>query len=121
MSDGKKKPKLKLSDLGLAFRRAGKKTSSNAEGFSGISRQFDFIVQKARRTSRSPRWNRTIGVNVIINLDTASADVGPTHNDRRKFSDHAKSYSTAAKSHYHTPKTNQQPMLKLNTKTAPES
>jgi hypothetical protein len=44
-------------------------------------------------------WNRTIGVNVIIGLDTASDDVGLSSPIMigEKFSDHAKSYSNRRK------------------------
>jgi hypothetical protein len=71
------------------------------EGFSGITRRFDFIVQKGREEQVVclRDWNRTIGVNVIINLDTASADVGLANPIMigEKFSDHAKSYSNRRK------------------------
>ena len=44
-------------------------------------------------------WNRTIGVNVIIGLHTASEDVGLSSPIMigEKFSDHAKSYSNRRK------------------------
>jgi hypothetical protein len=44
-------------------------------------------------------WNRTIGVNVIIGLDTSSEDVGLGSPIMigDKFSDHAKSYSNRRK------------------------
>jgi hypothetical protein len=44
-------------------------------------------------------WNRTIGVNVIISLDTSSDDVGLSSPIMigEKFSDHAKSYSNRRK------------------------
>jgi hypothetical protein len=101
----KRKPKLKLSDLAISyFKKEGFKVKGEAvtlEGFSGISRQFDFIVQKGRDEQAVwlRDWNRTIGVNVIINLDTASADVGMTNPIMigEKFSDHAKSYSNRRK------------------------
>jgi hypothetical protein len=71
------------------------------EGFSGISRKFDLIVQKGRVEQGVwiRDWNRTIGVNVIIGLDTASDDVGLSSPIMigEKFSDHAKSYSNRRK------------------------
>jgi hypothetical protein len=41
-------------------------------------RQFDLVVQKghAEQGVWIRDWNRTIGVNIIIGLDTASEDVG---------------------------------------------
>jgi hypothetical protein len=44
-------------------------------------------------------WNRTIGVNLIIGIDTASEDVGLSSPIMigEKFSDHAKSYSNRRK------------------------
>jgi len=71
------------------------------EGFTGISRRFDLIVQKGRVAQGVwiRDWNRTIGVNVIINIDKASEDVGLSSpiiiGD--KFSDHAKSYANRRK------------------------
>ncbi len=74
---------------------------STLEGFSGISRRFDLIVQKGRVEQGVwvRDWNRTIGVNIIIGLDTASADVGLSNPIMigEKFSDHAKSYSNRRK------------------------
>jgi hypothetical protein len=71
------------------------------EGYSGILRRFDLIVQKGRREQGVwiREWNRTIGVNVIIGLDTASEDVGLSNPIMigGKFSDHAKSYSNRRK------------------------
>ena len=71
------------------------------EGYSGIIRHFDLVVQKGRLEQgvRVRDWNRTIGVNVIIGLDTASEDVGMSSPIMigEKFSDHAKSYSNRRK------------------------
>ena len=86
------------------FKKEGYKVvnpESALEGFSGISRKFDLIVQKGRLEQGVwvRDWNRTIGVNVIIGLDTASADVGLSNPIMigEKFSDHAKSYSNRRK------------------------
>jgi hypothetical protein len=104
---GETKPKQnsRLVDIALSyFKKEGYKLKTEApvmEGFSGITRRFDFIVQKGREEQVVclRDWNRTIGVNVIINLDTASADVGLANPIMigEKFSDHAKSYSNRRK------------------------
>jgi len=71
------------------------------EGFSGIQRKFDLIVQKGKLTQGVwiRDWQRTIGVNVIINLDRASEDVGFSNPIMigEKFSDHVKSYANRRK------------------------
>jgi hypothetical protein len=71
------------------------------EGFTGVSRKFDLIVQKGhvQQGVWVRDWNRTIGVNLVINIDKASEDVGLSSpiviGD--KFSDHAKSYANRRK------------------------
>ena len=71
------------------------------EGFSGVQREFDLIVQKGRVEQGVwiRDWDRTIGVNVIINVDKASEDVGLSSPIivGEKFSDHAKSYANRRK------------------------
>ncbi len=86
------------------FKKEGFKIVNKAvtlEGASGVTRQFDLIVQKGRDEQAVwiRDWNRTIGVNVIIGLDTASADVNLANPIMigEKFSDHAKSYSNRRK------------------------
>lgn len=86
------------------FKKEGFRVEENAtslEGFSGTSRTFDLIVQKGRVEQGVwiKDWNRTIGVNVIINIDKASDDVGLASPIivGEKFSDHAKSYSNRRK------------------------
>jgi hypothetical protein len=106
LSNEEEKPK--SSDLVQAavryFKKEGYKVNQNAaplEGFSGVSRGFDLIVQKGRVEQGVwvREWNRTIGVNVIINVDKACEDVGLSSpiivGD--KFSDHAKSYANRRK------------------------
>jgi len=93
--------------LELAFRyfkKEGykiKQEMASLEGFSGILRRFDLIVQKGRVEQGVwiRDWKRTIGVNVIIGLDMASDDVGLSNPIMigEKFSDHAKSYSNRRK------------------------
>ena len=102
---GARRAKLSLMDLSLQyFKKEGYKInheSSVLEGYSGISRKFDLIVQKGHVEQGVwiRDWNRTIGVNVIIGLDTASDDVGLSSPIMigEKFSDHAKSYSNRRK------------------------
>jgi len=99
------KPRSTLMDLAIKyFKKEGYKVNREnvvLEGYSGENRHFDLIVQKGRLEQgvRVRDWNRTIGVNVIIGLDTSSEDVGLGSpiliGD--KFSDHAKSYSNRRK------------------------
>jgi hypothetical protein len=99
------KPKSRLMDLAVQyFKKEGYKLNHEdtvLEGFSGISRKFDLIVQKGRVEQGVwiRDWNRTIGVNVIIGLDKSSEDVGLSGPIMigEKFSDHAKSYSNRRK------------------------
>jgi len=86
------------------FKKEGYKiTQENTalEGLTGISRKFDLIVQKGRTEHGVwiRDWNRTIGVNIVINLDRSSDDVGLSTPliIGEKFSDHAKSYSNRRK------------------------
>lgn len=102
------KAKTKSSNLAeLAtqyFKKEGYKVEQNTttlEGFSGISRKFDLIVQKGRAVQGvwMRDWDRTIGVNIVINLDKASEDVGLSNPILigEKFSDHAKAYANRRK------------------------
>jgi galactitol-specific phosphotransferase system IIB component len=104
----KPKPKPPSSDLVQSviryFKKEGYKVEQEAttlEGFSGISTKFDLIVQKGRvgQGVWLRDWNRTIGVNIIINIDKASEDVklGSPIIVGEKFSDHAKSYANRRK------------------------
>ena len=86
------------------FKKEGYKVEQSPsvlDGFSGISRKFDLIVQKGRVEQGVwiKAWNRTIGVNVVINVDKASEDVGLSTPIviGEKFSDHAKSYANRRK------------------------
>ncbi len=104
---GAEKPKLnpRLVDIASGyFKKEGYKVKSDTvsiEGDSGVLRHFDLIVQKGRdeQVVWIRDWNRTIGVNVIIGLDTAAADVKMPNPIMigEKFSDHAKSYSNRRK------------------------
>jgi galactitol-specific phosphotransferase system IIB component len=86
------------------FKKKGYKVETQEttlEGFSGISRNFDLIVQinRLREGVWIKSWKRTIGVNMIISLDKASEDVGLKNPIivGGKFSDHAKSYANRRK------------------------
>jgi len=106
-SDEKPKPKSQSDLVQFAmryFKKEGYKVEQDTtmlEGFSGISRKFDLIVQKGRVAQGVwiRDWNRTIGVNIIINLDKASEDVGLSNPIMigEKFSDHAKAYANRRK------------------------
>jgi hypothetical protein len=105
MSSEEAKPRSALLDQAvLYFKKEGYKVNNEdvkLEGHSGVSRHFDLIVQKGRLEQGVwvRDWNRTIGVNVIINLDTSSEDVDLSTPIMigEKFSDHAKSYSNRRK------------------------
>jgi hypothetical protein len=102
---GRTRSKPQLVDLAVQFfKKEGYKIRQEdpvLEGYSGISRKFDLVVQKGRQEQGVwiRAWNRTIGVNMIIGLDTASDDVGLSNPIMvgEKFSDHAKSYSNRRK------------------------
>jgi hypothetical protein len=104
-NENKVKPRNSLIDLAVKyFKKEGYKINyenAKLEGHSGILRHFDLIVQKGRYDQGVwiRDWNRTIGVNVIINLDSACEDVGMSSPIMigDKFSDHAKSYSNRRK------------------------
>jgi hypothetical protein len=103
--EGRAKLKQRLLEIAVQyFKKEGYKINhenSVLEGYSGISRKFDLIVQKGHVEQGVwiRDWNRTIGVNVIISLDTSSDDVGLSSPIMigEKFSDHAKSYSNRRK------------------------
>lgn len=105
MTTEESKQRSPLVDLAISyFKKEGFKVNSEnviIEGHSGVSRHFDLIVQKGRLEQGVwvRDWNRTIGVNVIINLDTSSEDVDLSSPIMigEKFSDHAKSYSNRRK------------------------
>jgi hypothetical protein len=86
------------------FKKEGYKIEheeTTLEGFSGILRKFDLIVQKGQIQQGVwvRDWNRTIGVNLVINIDKASEDVGLSSPIiiGEKFSDHARAYANRRK------------------------
>jgi len=89
-----------LSDCVVTyFRQKGYKIERDTvlEGNSGLPHRFDLVVRKGneQRLVLIKPWKRTIGVNMVINLDKAAADVGMSNpimiSD--KFSGHAKAYA----------------------------
>ena len=81
------------------FRQNGYKIEKDAimEGVSGILRKFDLIIQRGKenRCVWIKEWNRTVGVNIVINIDKAAEDVGFPKPIiiSEKFSGHAKAYA----------------------------
>lgn len=63
-----------------------------------IPPKFDLIVSKRKEIHpvRIKQWNRTVGVNIVINMDKASVKSGFTSPIlvSEKFSEHAKAYAT---------------------------
>lgn len=89
-----------LLDLALKyFRQNGFKIEKDAvrEGSSGLPRTFDLLVQRGKEQKLVwiRQWKRTVGVNMVINMDKAAADVrlpSPIM-IAEKFSGHAKAYA----------------------------
>ena len=81
------------------FIRKGYKVEENVslEGYTGVQRSFDLIVRKGQLAQGVwiKDWNRTIGINMVINLDKAAEEVGLPNPIiiGEKFSDHAKAYA----------------------------
>jgi len=81
------------------FRQNGYKIEENTvlEGFSGLPRKFDMVIRKGKeqRSVWIKDWKRTVGVNIVINMDKASEDVGLPKPIMisEKFSGHAKAYA----------------------------
>jgi hypothetical protein len=103
--DEQPQPRSRLMSLAVSyFKKEGFKVNGEnvmMEGHSGVLRRFDLVVQKGRLEQGVwvRDWNRTIGVNVIINLDSSCEDVDLASPIMigEKFSDHAKSYSNRRK------------------------
>ncbi len=92
--------RLSLANLATKyFRQNGYQTEKDAilEGTSGLSRKFDLIIRrgKEKRSVWIKDWNRTVGVNMVINIDNAAEDVGFSKPIiiAEKFSGHAKAYA----------------------------
>ena len=92
--------RLSLANLAAKyFRQNGYQTEKDdiLEGLSGVSRKFDLIIRrgKEKRSVWIRAWNRTVGVNIVINIDKAADDVGFLKPIiiSEKFSGHAKAYA----------------------------
>ena len=92
--------RLSLANLAAKyFRQNGYETEKDAvlEGESGVSRKFDLIIRrgKEKRSVWIRDWNRTVGVNIVINIDKAADDVDFPKPIiiSEKFSGHAKAYA----------------------------
>ena len=89
-----------LSDLAVTyFRQGGYVIEKDVilEGLSGLPRKFDLVVRKGKEQYliKIHDWKRTVGVNMVINIDKASSDVGFPKPIviSEKFSGHAKAYA----------------------------
>jgi hypothetical protein len=89
-----------LVDLAVTyFKQRGYKIETNValEGFSGLSHIFDLVIRKGKEQHlvMIRDWKRTVGVNIIINIDKAAEDVGIPNPIliSEKFSSHAKAYA----------------------------
>jgi hypothetical protein len=99
----------RLAEMAIVYfgKKGFKINNENAivEGYtSGEPRYFDLIVEKKDRNYGAQGvwirdWNRTIGVNVIINLDNAAEDAELANPIMigDKFSSHAKAYANRRK------------------------
>ncbi len=81
------------------FRQNGYQIEKDAilEGVSGLPRKFDLVIRKGRECHSVwiKDWKRTVGVNMVINIDKAAEDVGFPKPIiiSEKFSGHAKAYA----------------------------
>ena len=81
------------------FRQKGYRVERNAvgEGKTGLPYTFDLIIRKGdeQRLIWIREWRRTVGVNMVINMDKTAEDVGMPNPIMisPKFSGHAKSYA----------------------------
>ncbi len=81
------------------FRQNGYRIEKDSvlEGFSGLPHRFDLVISKGKeqRSVWIRDWKRTVGVNMVINMDKASEDVGfpKPIMISEKFSGHAKAYA----------------------------
>ena len=82
------------------FRQRGYRIEKDVflEGFSGLPRTFDLLIRKGKEQHLVwiRDWKRTVGVNMVINMDRASEDVRVPNPIMisEKFSGHAKAYAT---------------------------
>jgi len=78
---------------GYKIERVGQKRTSSSTGSSKID--FIIIKQDEMHPVLVKEWNRTVGVNVVINFDKASQDKRFSNPIliSEKFSEHAKAYA----------------------------
>jgi len=88
------------NSIATYFRRKGYKIERDIfwEGkASGLTHKFDLIINKnnEQRLVWIREWKRTVGVNMVINMDKAAEDVGMPGPIMIscKFSGHAKAYA----------------------------
>jgi hypothetical protein len=89
-----------IDSVATYFRQKGYKIERDTvwEGkASGLSHKFDLVIRKSneQRLVWIRAWNRTVGVNMVINMDKAAEDVGVPSPVMisEKFSGHAKAYA----------------------------
>ena len=95
------KTKTNLTNLAKTyFRQKGYKIEEDIllEGTSGLPHKFDLLITKGKNEKHLIKikdWKRTCGVNMVINLDKASEDVGVPRPILVSgvFSGHAKAYA----------------------------
>lgn len=89
-----------LSSAEHYFERQGYSTERNVvlDSASGIPRLFELQAKKKGEVCLVyvRDWDRTVGINMVINIDKAVEDVGSGRPVfvANKFSDHARSFST---------------------------
>ncbi len=86
--------------VAIYYRRKGYKVERDIlwDGkASGMTHRFDLVITKGseQRLVWIREWKRTVGVNMVINMDKAAEDVGMPAPIMisSKFSGHAKSYA----------------------------
>ena len=89
-----------IDSVATYFRQKGYKIERDTvwEGkASGLSHKFDLIIRKGneQRLVWIRAWKRTVGVNMVINMDKAAEDVSLPSPIMvsEKFSGHAKAYA----------------------------
>ncbi len=81
------------------FRQKGYRVEKNAvsEGKTGYPYTFDLVIRKGaeQRLVWIREWRRTVGVNMVINMDKTAEDVDMLNPIMisTKFSGHAKAYA----------------------------
>ncbi len=81
------------------YRHKGYRVERNAagEGKTGLPYTFDLVIKKGeeQRVIWIREWRRTVGVNMVINMDKTADDVGMPNPIMisTKFSGHAKAYA----------------------------